>query len=116
MSQRRAAAAARILMALLVASTPGLAGGVHFQRTGDDAPTVQSTVVLGSVVAVTVSNTSRDPKVVTVEVVAVVDGATVASTESLSVPPRDDATASVDFSGPVDEVVQVGLVEGGDPY
>jgi len=115
MFQRKAATAARILIAFLVVSTPGLAG-VHFQNTGGGGePTVQSTVVLGSVVAVTVSNPSSDPQVVTVEVVAVVDGAPAVSAETVSVPPGEDATASVDFGAPVDEVVEVGLIEDQNP-
>ena len=114
MLQRKPAIAARILLAVVAVATPSQAA-VHFQKSGSSEPTVQSTVVVGSIVAVTVANTSRESRTVTVEVVAVVNGAQVTGYETLSVPARDDATATVDFGAPVGDVVEVGLVEGCDP-
>ncbi len=112
----KTAKAARFLFALLVATTPSMAGsGVQLMKSSSTEPTVQLTVVLGSVVAVTVANPARSTSVVVVSVTAVVDGLPVVSTAVLSVPPRDDATAQVGFSGPVDGVVTVGLQEDSTP-
>jgi hypothetical protein len=103
------------MLAVLLLSTPALAA-VHFQKDGGGgSPSVRSTTVLGSVVAVRVTNPSAQAASVTVEVVAVVDGSPVAGSASVSVPPQSDAVAPVDFGSPVDEVVEVGLIDDGNP-
>jgi len=114
MSHQRAATTARILLAALLFSTPGWAA-VGIKKTGGGSPAVQSTQVAGDVVAVTVSNPTPAPQVVVVEVLAVVDGSTVAASQSLSVSASGSATASVDFGSPVSEVVTVGLVDDPNP-
>ncbi len=114
MFKQRVATAALVLVAVLALSSPALAA-VHFQNTGGTQPTVRSTTVLGNVVLVTVTNPGRDPRTVTVQVVAVVHGGQVSSSATLSVPPRSDASAPVDCGGPVDGVVEVGLQEDANP-
>ena len=110
------ATAARVLFAILVVATPSQAGsGVQLMKSSSSEPTVQSTVVLGSVVAVTVANPTRSTVVVLVTVTAVVDGLPVVSAAVGTVPPRDDATVDVGFSGPVGSVVTVGLQEDSGP-
>jgi hypothetical protein len=113
----KTAAAAQILFALLVSATPSLAAGsTQFSKTSSTQPTVQSTVVVGSVVYVTVGNPNRTTSSVLVTVTAVVDGSTAVSSASLSVPPKSDATAQVGFSAPVGSVITVGLSEESNPF
>jgi hypothetical protein len=113
----KTATAAKVLFALLVTATPGLAGGsTTFSKTSSTQPTVQSTVVVGSVVNVTVGNPNRTTTVVLVTVTAVVAGQTAVSSAVLSVPPKSESTAQVGFSDPVGSVITVGLSEESNPF
>ena len=112
----KTATAAKVLLALLVTATPALAAGsTTFSKTSSSLPTVQSTVIVGSVVYVTVGNPNRTTSSVLVTVTAVVAGSTAVSSASLSVPPKSEATAQVGFSAPVGSVITVGLIEDANP-
>ena len=106
---------AAVLIVALSCAVSWAGGGVQVQKGDSSSTAVRSTSVVGSVVVVTVSNSSRYQQVVTVEVVAVVNGAPAVGYETATVNARSDASVGVEFSGSVSQVVSVGLIDDSGP-
>ena len=95
-------AIAALVMILLATSPPAFGGN-------GGSLSVSASQTVGTVVVVTVSNTSSDPKLGTVRVVAQVDGNLMVSYAPVSVAPNSTATAVAGFPAEVAGVIRLGL-------
>ena len=99
------------LVMLLLATSPPAFGGT------DGSLTIAASQTVGTVVVVTVSNTSSEPKTATVRVVAQVDGNLVVSYAPVSVAPNSSANAVAGFPAEVGGVIRVGIInENSTPF
>ena len=102
-------AVAGLVLILLAASPPTFGGD-------DSSLSVAGSETAGTVVQVTVANSSSDPKTATVRVVAVVDGNLMVSLVPVSVGPDSAVTAHAGFPSEIQQIINVGIREDDSPF
>ncbi len=102
-------AVAGLVLILLAASPPTFGGD-------DSSLSVAGSETAGTVVQVTVANTSSDPQSATVRVAAKVDGNLMVSFVPVSVGPDSSVTAHAGFPSEIQQIIHVGIREDDSPF
>jgi hypothetical protein len=97
------------LLLLLLATSPQTFGG-------DSALSVAGCETAGTVVEVTVANSSSETLTATVRVAASVDGNLMVRVASVTVGPDSAVTAHVGFPTDIQQIILVGIKDHGSPF